>query len=293
MQSLAPASSGPASQGCTKKSPTSRGRRSLPGLTTLSDTANVSRMLSIARRRVVASTARSFARSSLQVQAYQLPLSRTLASSSRCAAPPPPPPKSGKTPLKTHKPSSKVNARTSRLLRSQLGSSGAGSASPVSAFDPDTQSLEGQADPQQDREDAELVAAKVARTPKLKEVNAFATASRYDLNALIASGRLPPDWQLLEDGQVIYLPSWPAAPHSGPASFTSPRAGSGEVFILRSGAYVTWGINAEQARRFKSLVLTPRQDLSKRARSQSANVERGPYEDVGEEEMEYLDDASE
>lgn len=103
----------------------------------------------------------------------------------------------------------------------------------------------------------------------------------YDFTALVQSGRLPPDWQLLEDGQVIYLPSWPVSSHPGPASYTSHRAGSGEVFILRSGAYVTWGINAEQSKRFRSLVLSPRQEKGTKV----WQVEQGAYEDLGEEEM--------
>ncbi|CAO1614323.1 unnamed protein product [Parajaminaea phylloscopi] len=226
-------------------------------------------------------------------------VARSIATTPRPAAPPPPTNKAPKAQLKVHKPSSKVNARTSRLLRSQLG--GGTSLADPARFDESTsraQTEDALAEESTRTAEPSTSSAAVAQlatssAPQLKEVNAFATASSYDLNALIASGRLPPDWQLLEEGQVIYLPSWPASPHPGPASFTSHRAGSGEVFILKSGAYVTWGINAEQAQRFKSLVLTPRQELSRRGRVPHLQVERGPYEDVGEEEMEYVEEPKE
>lgn len=206
------------------------------------------------------------------------------------------PSKLPKAQLKTLKPSSKINARTSRLLRSQLDS--AVELDPARVPEKSSPSGVEQAKTEQGSEGLALEGSivenqSVVRITKLKGVNAFATASSYDLKALIASCRLPPDWQLLEDGQAIYLPSWPVSSHTGPASFTPHRAGSGEVFILRSGAYVTWGLNPDQAQRFRSLVLTSRYDTAKRSRHVGSQVESAPYEDVGEEEMEYLDDSNE
>jgi hypothetical protein len=88
----------------------------------------------------------------------------------------------------------------------------------------------------------------------------------------------------MEDGQVIYLPSWPA--HHHPHTHGTPgRSASGEVFILRTGAYITWGLNAEQAQRFRGSVLSPRGMVQ--AASQPV-IEKEPYEDLGEEEMEFI-----
>lgn len=171
---------------------------------------------------------------------------------------------------KTAKPSSKVNARSSRLLRSQL------TPGPRTA--------------QVDAAEASAEIASALESPlatngeapagQLKEALAFATASSYDFGALVKSKRLPADWTVMEDGQVIYIPSWPKQRDPDAASSSSSTSGSGEVFLLRSGAYVTWGLSVEQARRFRTLVLSPRDAVNP--------VERGVYEEVGEEEMDFV-----
>lgn len=223
--------------------------------------------------------------------------SSSSSSSSASSAPQPSPAtrsassnsKSPKPLSKVLKPSSKANARTSRLLREQLGSTRIDSLTEeqrASAI----QAAQSSSSLEQEGEEYDTTSAPTTHPPKLKQVIAHATASAYDLNALIASGRLPPDWQLLEDGQVIYLPSWPVSSSPGPQSFTSQRPGSGEVFILRSGAYVTWGIKAEQSQRFRSLVLSPRHDVGQSRSGRPSSVERGPYEELGEEEMDYVFD---
>ena len=40
---------------------------------------------------------------------------------------------------------------------------------------------------------------------RIRDVYAYATAESYNFEMLIASGRLPPQWQLIEDGNVIYI----------------------------------------------------------------------------------------
>lgn len=209
--------------------------------------------------------------------------------------------------IKSTKPSSKVNARTSRLLRSQLGTAGAtptvvvdGRSAPTpssskgSNASQDQTTQDSSADSSGTSEASEQLravawavgddASAASHLPRLQEAQAFATASSYDFQALIDSGRLPPDWRLLEDGQVIYLPSWPVHHRSKTKgespSYSQPYSGSGEVFILRTGAFVTWGMDAEQASRFRSIVLSPR--------NAPRSVERGVYEEIGQEEMDFV-----
>ncbi len=148
-----------------------------------------------------------------------------------------------------------------------------------------------------------------------KEVVAWATADSYDLEALVRSGALPPGAQLLEDDEAIHIPQWPmhhhhltpsAASSSGggnaPSAIevTEAPPGTGEVFIFRSGSYVTWGLSEEQSQRFlRSVIRRRRSGGSARAGTASAPagsagsaaghvVEMEPYEHVGDEAMEWI-----
>lgn len=124
---------------------------------------------------------------------------------------------------------------------------------------------------------------------KIRDVYAYATAGSYNFETLIASGRLPPQWQLIEDGNVIYIPHWPARPpslsNSSPSSSTSTAPayidGVGEAFIFRSGSYVTWGISHEQSRKFLRSVIRGRP-------SSGGSAEVEAYAEIGDEGMEYV-----
>ncbi|KAK0551785.1 hypothetical protein OC846_003170 [Tilletia horrida] len=140
--------------------------------------------------------------------------------------------------------------------------------------------------------------------PSLPEVIAYSTAQAYDFASLTRSNRLPPGWSLLEEGNVIHIPSWPTS--SSSASDTNTNTDSagplpGETFIFRSGAYVTWGITEDQARRFHRAVIRGRPNKTSESDSkthlrqlQSATkdspdaVEMGAYDQIGDEAMEYL-----
>lgn len=158
---------------------------------------------------------------------------------------------------------------------------------------------------------------------RLRDVVAYATAEGYDFEALIASGRLPDGWQLLEDDEVLYIPSWPRSQANKVTSSSSSSAASsqqsphhsqvpwvgGDAFLFRSGSYVTWGMTEEQSRRFLRAVIRTRASASgatQRAMSLAAavgkgrrnsnsssirgpsEIEIGPYDEIGDEAMEYL-----
>lgn len=119
--------------------------------------------------------------------------------------------------------------------------------------------------------------------PTTGEVYAWATANTYSFRELIRSGRLPPNFQVFEDNEVIHIPQWPV-PSSSSTSSSATAAesslGRGEVFIFRSGSYVTWGLDEEQSQRFLRNVIQGR-DLK-------FQVEVGRYSQVGDEAMDYL-----
>ncbi|GAC75715.1 uncharacterized conserved protein [Moesziomyces antarcticus T-34] len=123
--------------------------------------------------------------------------------------------------------------------------------------------------------------------PTTGQVYAWATAYSYSFAELIRSGRLPPNYQIFEDNEVIHVPQWPVPPAS-PASSAAPAAstsasaalGRGEVFIFRSGSFVTWGLDEEQSQRFLRSVIQGR-DLQ-------YQVELGRYSQIGDEAMDYL-----
>ncbi|PWN52063.1 hypothetical protein IE53DRAFT_385536 [Violaceomyces palustris] len=127
-----------------------------------------------------------------------------------------------------------------------------------------------------------------AQESQVGQVFAYATASSYDLGALIRSGRLPPGWTFMEDEEVIHLPSWPV--HHDPStkgkskdsgiSSTSPSNSNGEVFIFQSGSYVTWGMGEEQSKRFLGNVI--------RGRDSKVQVEKSRYDKIGDEVMDCL-----
>ncbi|SPO28949.1 uncharacterized protein UTRI_05001_B [Ustilago trichophora] len=129
--------------------------------------------------------------------------------------------------------------------------------------------------------------------PTTGEVYAWATAYSYSFSELIRSGRLPPNYQIFEDNEVIHIPQWPlpssttgTATSSSTAASTSSATGlnaslgRGEVFIFRSGSYVTWGLDEEQSQRFLRNVIQGR-DLKHQ-------VEVGRYQQIGDEAMDYL-----
>lgn len=126
---------------------------------------------------------------------------------------------------------------------------------------------------------------------RIRDVYAYATAESYNFEMLIASGRLPPHWQLIEDGNVIYIPHWPARPpnisnsnstSSNSSSTSHPYIpGVGEAFIFRSGSYVTWGISHEQSRKFLRSVIRGRPNSG-------GSAEVDAYTEIGDEGMEYI-----
>lgn len=129
------------------------------------------------------------------------------------------------------------------------------------------------------------------RATPLREAIAWATSDSYDLKALSVSGRLPAGWQMLEDDDAIYIPSWPVSPHSdapaGPFAFLASPSGqervpsdkAGEVFVFGSGTYVTWGLNEDQSQNFLQDVI----------RGQGhGSVEQKPYVHVGDEALEWV-----
>ena len=113
----------------------------------------------------------------------------------------------------------------------------------------------------------------------LLEAAAFATAEEYDFDALVHSQRLPDGWRWIEDNEVIYVPHW--------ASAAVPNAPgeehAGDVFVFRSGSYVTWGMSPERSQAFYNLVI----------RGPGPRVEQSPNDNIGDEAMEYVHIAEE
>ncbi len=107
---------------------------------------------------------------------------------------------------------------------------------------------------------------------------AWATAYSYSFSELIRSRRLPPNYQIFEDDEVIHIPQWPV-PSSAEAGVQT-SANRGEVFIFRSGSYVTWGMDEEQSQRFLRNVI--------QGRDVKYQVEVGRYSQIGDEAMDYL-----
>ncbi|KAL9937775.1 hypothetical protein V8E36_003320 [Tilletia maclaganii] len=149
----------------------------------------------------------------------------------------------------------------------------------------------------------------------LPEVIAYSTAQAYDFSILARSERLPPGWSFLEEGDVIHIPTWPPlSPSHDLSPSPSPHDATplpGETFIFRSGAYVTWGLTEDQARRFHRAVIRGRpagktnlsrpdskflSSVNKRSSSgeggpggaDTGSVEVGAYDRIGDEAMEYL-----
>ena len=176
----------------------------------------------------------------------------------------------------------KAQASASRALREQLASVNVGTASAedsalaAAAAAPSSSVLPG------DAELGEPADRNVQHQPlrRLHDAVAYATAESYDFDRLIASGRLPPGWQLLEDDEVIYIPQWPQSA-SAPSPSHSAGSTGGEAFIFRSGSYVTWGMSSEQSRKFLRMVLQGRPGMG-----HSAEVDS--YSEIGDEAMEYV-----
>lgn len=123
--------------------------------------------------------------------------------------------------------------------------------------------------------------------PTTGQVYAWATAHSYSFSELIRSGRLPANYQIFEDNEVIHVPEWPVPSSAAlaDASTAATRASNsvasrGEVFLFRSGSYVTWGLDEEQSQRFLRSVIQGR-DLK-------CQVEVGRYSQIGDEAMDYL-----
>lgn len=116
--------------------------------------------------------------------------------------------------------------------------------------------------------------------PATGDVFAWATSYSYDFAELIQSGRLPANSRLFEDNEVIHIPQWPSSTESTRSQPESSSTGRGEVFIFRSGSYVTWGIDEAQSARFLRSVIQGRDIKYK--------VEVGRYAQTGDEAMEFL-----
>lgn len=173
----------------------------------------------------------------------------------------------------------KAQASASRALREQIGAVGATSNPASPALTKPTQSTTSSNGPI--LVDEALADAVLEHPRKLHDAYAYATAESYNLEKLMASSRLPPGWQYLEDSEVIHIPSWPFHPNIASSSSSNSIPTSGEVFIFRSGSYVTWGLNSEQSRRFHRAVIQCRP-----TKAQSAEIES--YSEIGDEAMEYL-----
>lgn len=95
---------------------------------------------------------------------------------------------------------------------------------------------------------------------------------------------MPGNYQIFQDNEVIYIPHWPISSSSnkGLKDENAMKAGEGrgEVFIFRSGSYVTWGLDQEQSQRFLRNVIQPR-DLQ-------FQVQVGTFSQPGDEVMDYL-----
>ena len=115
--------------------------------------------------------------------------------------------------------------------------------------------------------------------PTTGQVHAWATAYSYSFSELVRSGRLPPNYQIFEDNEVIHIPQWPVSSSAAPVGGQG-AVNRGEVFIFRSGSYVTWGLDEEQSQRFLRSVIQGR-DLK-------YQVEVGSYSQIGDEAMDYL-----
>ncbi|WFD33788.1 hypothetical protein MCUN1_000605 [Malassezia cuniculi] len=100
---------------------------------------------------------------------------------------------------------------------------------------------------------------------ELPEAVAFATAASLDLAALVSSGKLPQGWRWMEDQVMLYVPTWQ---HDG---------SSGDIFVFRSGGYVTWGLTPAASRAFYHSVI------------RASACEKDVYEQAGDEAMEYVE----
>ncbi|KDN47557.1 hypothetical protein K437DRAFT_234705 [Tilletiaria anomala UBC 951] len=145
---------------------------------------------------------------------------------------------------------------------------------------------------------AQLKARIFPSPSQLEEVVAWATADSYDFDALIRSGRLPSGWTLLEDDEAIHIPFWPQHFHPTTSQTSqqqqiTPAAGTGEVFIFRSGSYVTWGLSEDQSHRFLRSVIRgrPASRTSTKGKACAADelpVEHEKYHHIGDEGMEWV-----
>ncbi|KAE8260519.1 hypothetical protein A4X13_0g257 [Tilletia indica] len=114
----------------------------------------------------------------------------------------------------------------------------------------------------------------------LPEVIAYSTAQAYDFSILARSNRLPQGWSFLEEGDVIHIPHWPISSSSSSDHLHSTSSAAlpsynsaplpGETFIFRSGAYVTWGLTEDQAKRFHRAVIRGRPANDSSSSSSSA-----------------------
>lgn len=102
-------------------------------------------------------------------------------------------------------------------------------------------------------------------SPELPEAAAFATAAEYDLSILVASGKLPAGWHWLEDQATIYVPQ------------SDNNGSDGDVFLFRSGGYVTWRMSPAAGRSFYESVI------------RASNCERDLYQEPGDEAMEFVE----
>lgn len=177
----------------------------------------------------------------------------------------------------------KAQASASRALREQIKARAAGAALPPEEIGMDEEVVETKL------ESEHPVPSISQPVRRLRDVFGYATADSYNFEALIASGRLPSNWQLLQDGDAIYIPHWPPSRSksmpehesvSSPPLRTSHNGG--EAFIFRSGSYVTWGMSGEQSRKLLRSLIRVRET------SESAPVEINGYDEIGDEGMEFI-----
>ncbi|CDZ98344.1 Uncharacterized conserved protein [Phaffia rhodozyma] len=110
----------------------------------------------------------------------------------------------------------------------------------------------------------------------LKHIFSFSTAVKYDLDRLAAS--LPPGAQAVSTGESEYC--W-RVPLNTSSNLNIGSDGTGEIWILRNGSFVTWGLERDQALNWW------------RKLSKPAGFEVGPYEVVEDESLEFYIDPAE
>jgi hypothetical protein len=133
----------------------------------------------------------------------------------------------------------------------------------------------------------------VSAAPELQQACAYTTAEAYDLDVLREQLERRGMRPCMLDDEVLHL-RWPPLPSCDAASAdaaippTALAQQQGDVLILRSGSYVTWGLAPEQSRRVLRAVIRTRRRGAGGGGAVEAPVEREPFGEVGDEGMEYV-----